>query len=167
MKKLLALTAAFTIYFLTASAQNTDFVEGLRSFDVKVYDKSFALLMPYAEQGNCMAQFVIGFQYQNGLGAPADLVQARYWLERAADQKQAMAMGPLAANFFANDALHHRDNLIHAYLWSVLASEYEPSQKGTSTRFVIRAYLKKEELEAAEKLIREYEARWSNQENCN
>lgn len=140
--------------------QDLNFDEGLKSFDSKDYKKAFELLKPYAEAGNCLAQFVIGFSYQYGLSVEKNESIATHWLEMSAEQKQPTAMGPLAANLFA------QGDKIKAYLWAMLAAEYVESQKYTTTRYVIKAYMKNDEIETAEKLIENYKNKWKDKEVC-
>lgn len=145
-------------------AQNK-FDRGLKAFDAKDYKTSFDLLKPYAENGNCLAEFVIGFSYQYGLYVTANDSLARHWLQLSADQKQPNAMGPLAANLMMNSK-KSPDDIVFAYLWAMLAVEYSPSQMMTSTRYVIKGYLQPDQLEKANKLIEEYKQKWKDKEDC-
>lgn len=145
-------------------AQNK-FDQGLKAFDAKDYKTSFYLLKPYAEGGNCLAQYVVGFSYQYGLYVTEDDSLARHWLQLAADQKQPNAMGPLAANLMMHSK-KSPDDMVYAYLWAMLAVEYSPSQMMTTTRYVIKSYLRPDQLEKANKLIEEYKLKWKDKEDC-
>jgi hypothetical protein len=74
-------------------------------------------------------------------------------------------MGPLAVNLLLA-ANEKENNIIKAYMWAILAAEYLPLQKGTTTRYVIKSYLKPGQLEIANELINEYKTRWKNKEDC-
>jgi hypothetical protein len=37
-----------------------------------------------AEQGNCQAQFIVGYMYYNGLGVKEDHAEAAIWFHKAA-----------------------------------------------------------------------------------
>lgn len=50
------------------------------------YEDAFAMLLPYAEQGDIRAQASVGFLYQTGLGVKRDIATAIKWLEEAAKQ---------------------------------------------------------------------------------
>jgi len=167
MRKLfnhIVLLCFFMITYNFSYAQ-VDFDKGLQAFDAKNYKQAFSTLKPYAEKGNCLAQYVIGFSYQYGLSVTTNDSLARHWLLLAAEQKQTNAMGPLAANLMsASD--EQPDYIIKAYMWAVLAAEYLPSQRMASTRYVIKGYLKPEQLDAANRLIDEYKLKWKDKQNC-
>lgn len=129
------------------------------AFDAKEYEKAFNILKPYADKGNCLAQYVIGFSYGYGLHVQKNDSLAIHWLELAAEQKQTNAMGPLAAAYSQHD-------IVKAYLWAMLAFEYVPVQKFTTTRIVIKSYMKENEIAEAEKLIEAYKQRWKDTPNC-
>jgi hypothetical protein len=40
--------------------------KGLIAFDAKEYDTALIELKPFAQQGNCLAQFAVGFAYMYG-----------------------------------------------------------------------------------------------------
>ncbi|MES2574833.1 MAG: hypothetical protein V4572_07810 [Bacteroidota bacterium] len=163
------LKITFSLFLLFAViksfGQDSILDEGLKSFDSKDYKKSFEILEPFAKNGNCLAQFVIGYSYLYGHAVEKNESLAIHWLEMSAEQKQPAAMGPLAAALFGN-AGDNREDMIKAYLWGVLAAEYLETQKYTTTRYVIKAYLKEDELEKANKLIETYKSKWKNKEVC-
>jgi TPR repeat protein len=151
------------IFVGTACFAQTAFEKGLIAFDKKDYQTSFAALHPFAEQGNCTAQYVIGFSYAYGLSVTKNDSLARKWLKLAAEQKKTNAMGPLAVNMMGSE---EPEAMIKAYMWAMLAAEYVPAQRMTSARYVIKSYLKPEELSAAERLISAYKAKWKKTEDC-
>lgn len=157
------LTLAFVLICGILSFAQSAFDKGLKAFDAKDYATAFNTLKPYADQGNCLAQYVMGFSYQYGLYVNSNDSLARHWLQLAAEQKQVNAMGPLAVNLMSSDK---DDDMIRAYLWAVLAAEYLPIQRATSARHVIKGYLKPEQLQTAEKLIEEYKRKWKDKESC-
>jgi TPR repeat protein len=44
-----------------------------------------------ADQGDAVAEFLLGDQYANGKGVPQDYGEARIWLQRAAEQGHSVA----------------------------------------------------------------------------
>lgn len=166
MKKPLLLTFLILLSTLPTFGQLSSFDEGLKSFDAKDYGRAIALLKSYAEDGNCTAQFVMGYTYQYGLSVEKNDTLSISWLRKSAEQKQTAAMGPLAAALFgaAND---DRDTMIEAYMWAMLAAEYVESQKYRTTRHVIKSYLKEDEIEKADTLIAQYKSAWKNKADCN
>src|SRR6185437_15365972 len=135
-------------------AQTSDYDKGLMAFDAKNFKQAMELLKPHAEKGNCIAQFADGFSYMYGEDIKSDSL-ARHWLELSAEQKQPKAMGPLAVSYFM--VANEKDALIKAYLWGMLAAEYDPAQRMTTKTTLVKSYMKPDELERAGKLIKEYE----------
>ena len=165
MKTAVALFILSFVIISNSFSQNSNFEEGLKAFDAKDFNKAFNLLKPYADNGNCTAQFVIGYAYQFGLSVEQNDTLAINWLKKSAEQKQPAAMGPLAAVLFGN-AGDNRENLVHAYMWAMLAAEYLESQRYKATRYVIKGYLKEDELVTANKLIERYKTNWKTKEDC-
>ena len=48
----------------------------------------------------------------------------------------------------------------------MLAAEYDPAQRMTTTTTLVKSYMKPDELERAGKLIKEYENRWKDKDDC-
>jgi len=157
---ILSISCFFLINY--SYAQSSDYDKGLQAFDAKDFKQTLAVLKPYAEQGNCTAQFAVGFSYMYGDDIKNDSL-ARHWLELAANQKQASAMGPLAVSYFMGS---EKPDIVKAYMWAVLAAEYDPVQRFTTTVTLIKMYMKPAELDAANKLISDYESKWKHTENC-
>jgi TPR repeat protein len=161
MKLKLSLLFIFSCFFCRLFAQSMD--KGLIAFDAKNYQLALSELKPYAEKGNCLAQYAVGFTYiYGGEGIKNDSL-AIHWLQLAADQKLPRAMGPLGVTYFSSGG---PDAMVKAYLWAMLAAEYDPRQQGTTARVLIKQYLKPEELEKAEKLIAQYKLNWKNTKDC-
>lgn len=165
MKRKITLSLFLLFAAVKSFGQDSNFDEGLKSFDSKDYKKSFEILEPFAKDGNCLAQFVIGYCYQYGRSVAKNDSLAIHWLEMSAEQKQPAAMGPLAASLFGN-AGENRKDMIKAYVWAMLAADYLETQKYTTTRLVIKSYLKEDELERANKIIEAYRNKWKNKEVC-
>lgn len=143
-------------------AQSTTMDEGLKAFDNKNFSKALTELKPFADQGNCLAQFAVGFCYKYGEAIKNDSL-ALHWLEMAAEKKQVNAMWSLAAAYFTAGG---KDGLIKAYLWGMLAREYDPRQQATTTITLLKMYMKPDELEKANELVELYKKRWRDVPNC-
>lgn len=158
--------AFFILLFFSISyvyAQTSAYEKGLMAFDVKDFKTVVKQLKPYAQKGNCLAQFAVGFSYMYGDGIKNDSL-AIYWLSQSAEQKQFRAMGPLAVAYFM--AGTDKDHLIKSYMWAMLAVEYDPMQQMTTTRVLVKSYMKPADIEQAEKLIAEYKKKWKDKPNC-
>ncbi len=88
------LVIAFCLFIHYSFAQESDFDKGLIAFDAKKFKKAVKILTPYAEKGDCLAQFALGFSYMYEPDIKNDSL-ARHWLELSAEQKQPKAMGPV------------------------------------------------------------------------
>ena len=81
-----------------ADADYNQGIEAIRRGDFKTAHEE---LLPLAEKGNSVAQYIIGAMYQNGDGVPQDYKTAAKWFRRAADQGHITAqndLGTLYAN---------------------------------------------------------------------
>jgi TPR repeat protein len=163
IKFILMVFLPFCTLLNNSYAQTSDYDRGLIAFDAKNYKQAVEELKPYAEKGNCIAQFAVGFSYMFGEDIKNDTL-ARHWLELSAEQKQPKAMGPLSASYFM--ASNEKDAIVRAYLWGVLAAEYDPIQRMTTTTTLVEHYMKSDELKKAKTLIMQYEKRWKDKEDC-
>src|SRR5665647_2078609 len=50
------------------------------------YEAAYQLSKPQAEKGDAVAQFILGFLYDEGKGVPQDYAEAAKWYRRAAKQ---------------------------------------------------------------------------------
>ena len=62
------------------------FLEGVRLYKAKDYEKALEILEDVAEQGLAEAQFNCGNMYNRGTGTEVDQAKALYWFEKAAEQ---------------------------------------------------------------------------------
>lgn len=59
------------------------------------HERAFALMLPWAERGNALAQEVVAQSYLRGQGTGKDPDKAIHWLTRAAEQGRTGAQGTL------------------------------------------------------------------------
>lgn len=74
-----------------AEAPTGGYDDALAALEAKDYARALTLLRPLAEQGMARAQSNLGVLYWQGLGTPADPIEAARWLEKAAAQGNANA----------------------------------------------------------------------------
>lgn len=60
------------------------------------YGLAYRKLLKAANHGDPKAEYALGFLYYHGLGAPYDVIQARIWMLKAADQNYLPAKKALA-----------------------------------------------------------------------
>src|SRR6266581_3926470 len=63
------------------------------------YATELKLLRPLADQGNAMAQALLGARYHQGRGVPQDDAEAVRWFRKAAEQGYAEAQGMLGVMY--------------------------------------------------------------------
>lgn len=107
----LILTLFCSLLTISSFAQDSDRDKGLIAFDAKNFKLAIQKLQPYADKGDCLAQYAVGFSYMYGEEVKNDSL-ARHWLLLSAQQKQPHAMGPLAASYFGSNVQDANVNAI-------------------------------------------------------
>ncbi len=111
--------AAFTSVALATSGvaqTKTDpFSRGYEAYNRGDYATALRLWRPLAEQGNALAQFSLGFMYDNGEGVPQNDAEAVKWYRRAADQGDASAQLNLGVMYYAGEGVWA--NYVESYKW--------------------------------------------------
>ena len=74
-----------------ATAWAADFDKGLAAAEAGDYTTALSELKPFAEQGNAVAQLLLGFMYRDGLGVIENDEEAVRWFGLAAEQGNASA----------------------------------------------------------------------------
>jgi len=149
---LLALILFFTS-FITLG-QNKNYENGLKAFDAKDYSKAFKLLKPFADSGDSMAEFVIGYCYLNPELHLKNDSLAEHYLLSSAGKFNSNAMAMLSVYYFQNEAENEKSR-IQALVWAEIAGSYDPSFNTTTTRYLIRSYLNERELNEVEKILKD------------
>jgi hypothetical protein len=147
-----------TFLFLFASyfsfGQNKNYENGLKAFDSKEYSKAFKLLKPFAESGDSMAEFVVGFCYLNPeLNLKNDSL-AEYYLISSAGRYNAKSMGLLSVYYFQK-GMENKKLKVQALVWAEIAGAYDPVFNATTTRYLIRQYLNESELKEVETVLKD------------
>jgi hypothetical protein len=125
MRAIFSLVVYLVAIVCSARAQAAD--AGERAFYRGDYTHAAALLLPQAISGHAIAQSVLGYQYQYGLGVPKSYEQAARWYICAAEQ------GEPAAQFFLGQlydrGLGVREDPVEAGKWLDLATAHAPQGK--------------------------------------
>lgn len=88
------------VFFLVGGAgAHAGLQEGVDAYREGNYPVALKELKPLAEQGNALAQNVLGFMYANGHGVTQDDREAVSWYHKAADQGDADAQTFLGAMY--------------------------------------------------------------------
>ena len=112
---------------------------------------AFSVFKKQADQGNAMAQVMLGAMYGDGTGVPKDEQQAVFWYRKAADQGDAVAQYNLGV-MYANGTGVPKDEQ-HAYFWFLLASAQGFSAAVTN-RYILEKLLTPQQREEAQRQAR-------------
>ena len=85
------LSAAAIAFTLSGPAYAQDWDKGLAAYQAGDYATALREWRPLAEQGNAMAQYVLGVMYRDGQGVPQDYRETEKWYQKAAAQGFAPA----------------------------------------------------------------------------
>jgi len=136
-----------------ASAQSKKYERGLKSFDSKDYLKAFELLKPFADKGDAMAEFIVGFCYFNPeLKLKNDSLSEHYLL-KSAEKFNTKSMGFLSI-FYFQKGMVNEEFKVQALVWAEIAGFYDPVFNGTTTRYLIRSYLNQKQLNQVEAILK-------------
>lgn len=133
-------------------AQNKNYDKGIKAFSSKDFNKAFTLLKPFADAGDPMAEFIVGFCYENSDSRLKNDVLAEKYLLSSAGKYNAKAMALLSLIYF-DQGMRIPDAKVQALFWAELAAAYDPVYSKTTTRILIRNYLSENQLKQAEALL--------------
>jgi uncharacterized protein len=115
---------AFLLVAITLPARADSLASGHAAFARGDYIRAFTLLIPYAQRENARAQAMVGFMYENGLGAPQSYDAAINFYCRSAEHGDPTGQYLLGLLY---DKGHGVDrNEVLAYKWLNLAAAGAP-----------------------------------------
>ncbi len=79
------------LFSLLAQTPEQMNIWGENCFDTQNYTEAFNWWQKAAEQGDAIAQYRVGYCYENGLGVSKNYTQAQEWYRLSAEQGLAMA----------------------------------------------------------------------------
>ncbi len=104
MKRFVALCIV-AVAFATAPAFSANVWDGLDAYDKGDYKTAIAELRPRAEQGNFLAQFILGVMYYAGEGVPQDYKTAIKWYTLSAEQGNTDAQYNLGQMYYRGEGV--------------------------------------------------------------
>ncbi len=93
--------ALAVLSFVPDSATADPVADGLSAYQRGDYATAYKLCLPWAQQGNRDAQFLIGLMYATGRGVRQSYVEAAQWYQDAADDGQDAAQNNLGQMYAA------------------------------------------------------------------
>jgi TPR repeat protein len=78
----------------------SDQYNALTAYERGEYERALQFYRPLADQGQLMAQYMVGLMYANSQGVPLDYGEAMKWLRKAADQGEPKAQFNVGVLYF-------------------------------------------------------------------
>ena len=98
------------------------------------YTTALRLVRPLADQGNALAQYKLGYMYDNGEGVPQNYAEAMKWYRLAAEQGDADAQTSLGSMY--DNGAGVPQNYAEAMKWYRLAAEQGDADAQTSLGYM-------------------------------
>ena len=114
---------------LALSPAHADVRAGISAYNDGDYDAAYREWLPFAEQGNAVAQYNVALLYRYGKGRPVDHESAADWCLKAANEGLAPAQYEMARMYEAGEGVEK--SAIDAHKWYSLAAEqrFEDAKK--------------------------------------
>ena len=90
---------------VSTSNQGTHLQDGIRALHSGDYASALKIIKPLADNGNPVAQDLVGGMYELGVGVPQNYTQAVSWYRKAAELGNADAQSELGTMYFDGDGL--------------------------------------------------------------
>lgn len=105
---------------LLSGSFGADFKKGLDAYDRGDFATTFEEWKPLAEQGNALAQALLGYLYKKGDGVPLNYAEAMKWYRLAAEQGNVTAQAMLGTMYASR--IGFPDEPVTSYMWWNLAA---------------------------------------------
>jgi hypothetical protein len=92
-----------------------DQAEAIKSYNQGDFETALRIFRPLAEQGQPVAEYILGLMYANGQGVPESYPQAVTWLQKAGEQGEPKAQFAVGVIYFKG--LGMPKNLDEAFKW--------------------------------------------------
>ena len=119
MLRIAATLAVVGALLFSAGSAWADFDDGVAAYKRGDYATAFREIRPLAEQGDAVAQGMIGWHYEQGLGVPVNDAEAVKWYRKAAEQGHSKAQSNLGNMYYEGKGV--LVNNVRAYMWWSLA----------------------------------------------
>ena len=158
MKALRGVIVLVLALVLAACAPAGDLETGAEAYDRGDYATALIEIRPLAEQGDAVAQTLLGSMYMHGKGVARDWAEAVKWSHLAAEQGQAVAQFSLGVMYTCS--LCGFLDYVQAHKWYSLAitrsSPGEDLDPWVSARDKVEAKMSPDQVAEAQRLAREW-----------
>ena len=127
------------------------------------FSAAIRIIRPFAEQGNAVAQYNVGYMYAHGQGVAEDDAEAVKWLLKAAEQGYDPAYYSLGVMY--ENGLGVPQDRVWAYMWfdlaavSTSASEPRRRKNAATIRNRLATKMTSDQIVRAQKLASEWKPR--------
>jgi uncharacterized protein len=157
-KYALAAASLVLVGFAAPAAAGDPLIDGLAAADRGDLATAIRLLRPLADQGDAVIQGTLAdMYYQGGGGVPQSYMIAASWYRRAADQYEPSSQYKLGLMYV--NGLGVPQDYVLAHMWFNLAAAMEYKYAATN-RDMLAAKMTPEQIAEAQKLAREWEAKF-------
>ena len=148
-----ALMIAVTILVTSVTVSLAqDYQKALAAYNKGDYATALREWKPFAEQGDAIAQVLLGSMYQRGLGVTKDYAEAVNWYRKAAEQGYAGAQGNLGLMYYLGNGVIQ--NIVSAHMWLNIAAS-NGQEDAVKNRDEIAKKMTASQIAEAQKLARE------------
>jgi len=157
MATLARTTAAIGILLLSfASPAWASLDLGVVAYLQEDYVTALRECRPAAEQGNAVAQTILGALFHQGLGVQQDIQEARRWYRLAAEQGLASAQYYLGRLYV--ESMGAERDPVQAFMWMELAAS-QGSREFVSARDALAEIMTPEQIAEGRKLAKEWKGK--------
>ena len=152
------LVLTFAILLGLAAPAWAGLAEGAAAYLRGDYATALREWRPLAEQGDALAQSVLGGMYEKGQGVPQDYAEAVRWYRKAANQGNALGQFNLGVMYGKGQGVPQ--DYVQAHMWSNLAaSRFSPGTdhaKAVKHRDIFAQLMTPAQIAEAQRLAREW-----------
>ena len=151
MKKLLsaALISMFIVFAVSANAGPIE--DSVAAYDRKDYVTAAKLMRVAADQGNALAQFNLGFMYEQGQGVTQDYKEAVKWYRLSADQGYASAQNNLGLMYDKGQGV--TQDYARAHMWLNISAS-SGHKNAEANRNIVAKKMTQTQIEKAQEMAR-------------
>jgi len=154
MKTKLTFLLSLTFLFLfSGSVYGDEIQDGFDAYKKKDYKEAVMFFHLSAEQGDALAQLLLGLMYDEGKGAAQDYVEAVKWYRRSAELGNASAQNNLGFMYAQGQGVL-KDYVI-AHMWFNLSFS-NGSKNGLEGREMIEEKMSPSQKEKAQEMARNW-----------
>ena len=106
-----------------------------------------------ADQGDAVAEFLLGYQYANGIGVPLDYGEAMIWFRKAAEQGHRVAKLYLGVMYAEGRGVPQ--DYVRAHMWFSLSAA-QGEQRAVKTLEMAERRMTPAQINEAQRLARDW-----------